>query len=114
MTSASLPQGRCRASGLFLRDGRIVVCALGLALAAQVATADVVVLRDQSRLTGTVVNRKAIARDADSVSIVIAASPSDGTRIVQIPVTEIEYVVLESASGWAIRDFSVPSPAERD
>ncbi len=67
---------------------RIVACALGLLMAAPVAIADVVVLRDQSRLTGTVTNREAFARNPDSagsVWILIAASPADSSKLVRIP-----------------------------
>ena len=90
---------------------RIVVCTLGLLMAAQMAVADVVVLRDQSRLTGTVTNREAMTRNPGStrsVSILIAASVSDSSRLVRIPVTEIEYVVFANGSG---SDFSVFVPA---
>jgi hypothetical protein len=82
-------------------------------MTARAAVADVVVLRDRTRLTGTVANREAIARNAGAVrlvSILVASSLPDSFELVRIPADRIRYVVLEDGSRKAVYDLSAFGP----
>jgi hypothetical protein len=75
---------------------------VALALGFGPASADVVVRRDGTRLTGTIANHGTIVQSpctANSVSILIARA--DSTERVQIPVGEIAYVIFDDGSVFA-------------
>jgi len=87
-----------------MRIKSLISCWLALVMLAQSVFADVVVLRNGDRYTGTLANREQVRanpRAADTIAIL----PSDSEELQRFPVGEIAYLILEDSDRQEVLDL---------